>query len=120
MVQYYRLLGAKIGCDVCLYPWGASPGMTEPDLVTLGDRVNVEDVALVCHTNTMGRLELSTVHVGDDSSLRDFCRLQGGAEMSSNSTLMEHSLVMSGEVVPEGCEWQGWPNRSQRSGAWKS
>jgi len=54
MVQYYRFLGANIGRDACLYPWGASPGLTEPDLVTLGDRVNVEDVALVAHTNTMG------------------------------------------------------------------
>merc|ERR1712151_219950 len=113
MVQYYRFLGANVGRDACLYPWGASPGLTEPDLVTLGDRVNVEDVALVAHTNTMGRLELSTIHVGDDCTLRDFSRLQGGAEMSSNTILMEHSLVMSGEVVPEGFQWQGWPNRSQ-------
>mmetsp|Transcript_80847 Transcript_80847/g.212237 ORF Transcript_80847/g.212237 Transcript_80847/m.212237 type:complete len:1604 (-) Transcript_80847:21-4832(-) len=113
MVLYYRCLGSDIGRDVCLYPWGASPSMTEPDLVTLGDRVCVSNASLVAHTNSMGRYQLFTLRVGDDCTLQDRCRLMAGAEMLSNSTLLEHSLVMSGDVVPQNTAWQGWPNRWQ-------
>ena len=35
--SYFRALGATIGRDVCLYPTGADPMMTEPDLVSIGD-----------------------------------------------------------------------------------
>lgn len=32
---YFRLLGATIGSNVCLYPNGADPMMTEPEMVTI-------------------------------------------------------------------------------------
>ena len=54
LVWYFRALGARIGRDVCLYPTGASPMMTEPDLVTLGDRAAVDFASLVCHLNSRG------------------------------------------------------------------
>mmetsp|Transcript_46202 Transcript_46202/g.119491 ORF Transcript_46202/g.119491 Transcript_46202/m.119491 type:complete len:1577 (+) Transcript_46202:102-4832(+) len=113
IVLYYRLLGSDIGRDVCLYPWGASPSMTEPDLVTIGDRVCIENASLVAHTNSMGKYQLFTLSVGDDCTLRDWSRLMAGAEMMNGSTLLEHSLVMSGDVVPKNTAWQGWPNRWQ-------
>mmetsp|Transcript_37275 Transcript_37275/g.99247 ORF Transcript_37275/g.99247 Transcript_37275/m.99247 type:complete len:190 (-) Transcript_37275:1208-1777(-) len=40
LVWYFRILGAQIGKDVCLYPLGADPMMTEPDLVQIGDQVS--------------------------------------------------------------------------------
>ena len=33
IVWYMRALGGKIGKNVCLYPAGADPMMTEPDMV---------------------------------------------------------------------------------------
>ena len=49
---YFKFLGANIGRNVCLYPNGADPPMTEPDLVTLEDGVCVDDASLVSHTNS--------------------------------------------------------------------
>jgi len=113
IVLYYRLLGATIGRNVCLYPWGASPMMTEPDLTTIGDSVCVENASLVAHTNAMGVYQLHTLNVGNGCTMRDHSRLMAGAEMRPGSKLLEHSLAMSGDVVPEGTAWQGWPNRWQ-------
>ncbi len=54
LVWYFRANGAKIGKDVCLYPNGGDPMMTEPDLVTIGDNSCVDDASLVAHINTRG------------------------------------------------------------------
>jgi hypothetical protein len=54
LVWYYRALGASIGNNVCLYPNGGDPMLTEPDLVTIEDFVSVDDASLVAHINTRG------------------------------------------------------------------
>jgi hypothetical protein len=52
LVWYFRALGASIGARVCLYPNGANPMMTEPDLVTIGDMAGVDEASLVAHINS--------------------------------------------------------------------
>lgn len=37
LVWYFQALGCRIGSNVCLYPNGGDPMMTEPDLVTIGN-----------------------------------------------------------------------------------
>ena len=37
LVWYFKLLGCSIGENVCLYPNGGDPMMTEPDLVAIKD-----------------------------------------------------------------------------------
>eukprot|EP00930_Biecheleria_cincta_P066724 TRINITY_DN5298_c0_g1_i1.p1 TRINITY_DN5298_c0_g1~~TRINITY_DN5298_c0_g1_i1.p1 ORF type:complete len:1420 (+),score=199.34 TRINITY_DN5298_c0_g1_i1:395-4261(+) len=113
MVLYYRLLGAKIGTNVCLYPWGSSPMMTEPDLVTIGDGACIEAAHIVAHTNVMGVFRLDKLEIGSYCTMRDNSRLISGGVLMDYSTLLEHSLVMPGDVVAEGARWQGWPNRWQ-------
>lgn len=54
LVWYFRLLGATIGENVCLYPNGGDPMMTEPDLVKIGDGSSVDDASLIAHINTRG------------------------------------------------------------------
>jgi hypothetical protein len=54
LVWYFRLLGATIGNNVCLYPNGGDPMMTEPDLVTIEDFAGVDDASLIAHINTRG------------------------------------------------------------------
>ena len=51
---YFRLLGANIGREVCLYPNGGDPMMTEPELVTIGDYVSIDDASVIAHINTSG------------------------------------------------------------------
>ncbi|CAI7643953.1 unnamed protein product [Penicillium glandicola] len=107
---YYRLLGAKIGKDCAIHANG-SPSIfyTEPDLLTLGDRVAVDDASLVCHLNSRGGFELHTLNVGDRSILRAGSRLMSGASMGKDACLLEHTLVLSGDHVEDGDTLQGWP-----------
>ncbi|KXG48224.1 AMP-dependent synthetase/ligase [Penicillium griseofulvum] len=107
---YYRLLGANIGKDCAIHANG-SPSIffTEPDLLTLGDRVAVDDASLVCHLNSRGGFELHTLNVGDRSILRAGSRLMSGASMGQDACLLEHTLVLSGDHVENGDTLQGWP-----------
>ena len=60
-VWFFRLMGADIGRNVCLYPNGADPPMTEPDLVTIQDNACIDDASLVCHINSRVTLSLFIV-----------------------------------------------------------
>jgi acetyltransferase-like isoleucine patch superfamily enzyme/acyl carrier protein len=107
---YYQFLGAKIGKDCAIHANG-TPNVffTEPDLLTLGDRVAVDDASLVCHLNSRGGFELHTLNVGDRSILRAGSRLMSGASMGKDACLLEHTLVLSGDHVEDGDTLQGWP-----------
>lgn len=107
---YYRLLGANIGKDCAIHANG-TPNVffTEPDLLTLGNRVAVDDASLVCHLNSRGGFELHTLTVGDRSILRAGSRLMSGASMGQDACLLEHTLVLSGDHVEDGDTLQGWP-----------
>ena len=110
IVLYFRALGANIGKDCALFAGGLPSLMfTEPDLVTLGNRVAVDDASLVGHINTRGKFDLNPLHVGDRSVLRSGSRLLSGARMEADTCLLEHTLVMAGDVVDAGCTSQGWP-----------
>ncbi|KAH8668558.1 hypothetical protein BX600DRAFT_538526 [Xylariales sp. PMI_506] len=112
LVLYFRALGAKIGKNCALFVNGQPSLMfTEPDLLTLGDRVVVDDASLVGHINTRGRFDLNELHVGNRCVLRTGSRLLSGASMMDGSCLMEHTLVMGGDVVDKNATLQGWPAR---------
>jgi len=109
MNAYFRLQGASIGDAVCLYPTGADPYMTEPDLVSIGNGACVDKASLVAHSNTFGEYELRTLEVGHRATLRANSRLISGAKMADYSELLEHTLVLPGDTVPKGQACQGWP-----------
>jgi acetyltransferase-like isoleucine patch superfamily enzyme/acyl carrier protein len=112
IVMYFRALGATIGKDCALFANGHPSLMfTEPDLLTMGDRVTVDDASLVGHINTRGHFDLNELHVGDRCVLRTGSRLLSGASMMDDSCLLEHTLVMGGDVVDERTTLQGWPAR---------
>lgn len=115
LVWYFRALGATIGNNVCLYPNGGDPMFTEPDLVTIGDFVGVDDASLIAHINTRGVFRLNPLVVGNGCILKSMSRLLSGATMEPHSILLEHTLVLAGEQVEAGSVWQGWPSRSQVS-----
>lgn len=115
LVWYFRALGASIGNNVCLYPNGGDPMMTEPDLVSIGDFAAVDDASLVAHINTRGVFRLNELMVGRGCVLKSSCRLLSGANMDAHSILLEHTLVLAGETVECGSVWQGWPSQTQIS-----
>lgn len=107
---YFRALGARVGRDCALFSNGTlSLVFTEPDLLTLGDRVVVDDASLVGHINSRGKFDLNRLSVGDRCVLRTNSRLLSGAHMGSDSCLLEHTLIMGGDVVEQGRTMQGWP-----------
>ncbi|THW02430.1 hypothetical protein D6D26_04305 [Aureobasidium pullulans] len=109
-VMYFRALGATIGKDCSLFSGGLPSLMfTEPDLLTLGDRVAVDDASLVSHINSRGVFNLNPLVVGDRSVLRSGARLLSGANMGQDTMLLEHTLVMAGDIVDDGTTYQGWP-----------
>ncbi|KAM0255161.1 hypothetical protein ACHAQJ_006004 [Trichoderma viride] len=110
LVFYFRALGAEIGKDCALFANG-SPSLifTEPDLIKLGDRVAIDDASVVAHINTRGKFDLNRLSIGDRCVMRSGSRLLSGATMKNDSCLLEHTLIMSGDVVEENWTMQGWP-----------
>jgi acyl-CoA synthetase (AMP-forming)/AMP-acid ligase II/acetyltransferase-like isoleucine patch superfamily enzyme/acyl carrier protein len=107
---YYRLQGAKIGPDCALFAGGEmSVPFTEPDLLTLGSRVAVDDASLVSHINSRGNFKLNPLNIGDRCVLRTGSRVLSGATMEDDSCLLEHTLVMGGDETEKGTTCQGWP-----------
>ncbi|KAI8337529.1 hypothetical protein BC941DRAFT_352853 [Chlamydoabsidia padenii] len=109
IVLYFRGLGCRIGKRVCLYPKGGDPMMSEPDLVTLEDDVAVDNASMICHLNTLGQFSINPLRVGAGSVLRTGSRLAAGATMMEDCTMLEHTLIISGEVADRGSVWQGYP-----------
>ncbi|SAL96550.1 hypothetical protein [Absidia glauca] len=109
LVMFFRGLGCNIGKRVCLYPNGGDPMMTEADMVTLEDDVAVDEASLVCHLNSRGQFSINPLRVGAGSVLRSGSRLLSGARMREDTTLLEHTLIVSGEVTDQKSIWQGWP-----------
>lgn len=56
-----------------------------------------------------GEFKLNKLFVGEGAVLCAHTRLLSGAAMSERSTLLEHTLVVGGDIVPEGSTFQGWP-----------
>ncbi|KAF2177314.1 acetyl-CoA synthetase-like protein [Zopfia rhizophila CBS 207.26] len=110
MVLFFRALGGNIGRDCALFANGKpSLFFTEPDLLTLGDRVVVDNASLVSHINSRGQFKLNELHVGDRSVLRTGSRLLSGASIAEDACLLEHTLVIAGDYINAGETYQGWP-----------
>lgn len=114
-VWYLRSLGAKIG-DECAIWAGGKPSLqlTEPELVTMGNHVNVDDCSIVAHINSRGRFSLNRLMIGDNCALRTGSRLLSGASMERGSMLLEHTLIASGEIAEANSVYAGWPARQLR------
>ena len=111
IVWYFRALGCDIGKEVCLYPNGANPMMTEPELVTISNHAAIDDASLIGHVNTKGIFSLSTITVGEKCVLKTGSRLMSGASMGYRGMLLEHTLILSGDSVSSLSVWQGWPSK---------
>lgn len=115
IVLYFRALGAKIGSDCALFANGNPSLMfTEPDLITLGNRVVVDDASVVGHINARGKFDLNHLEIGDRSVLRTGSRLLSGAKMGHDTCLLEHTLIMGGDLVGEKSTMQGWPAQKHK------
>ncbi|WFD27979.1 putative NRPS-like protein biosynthetic cluster [Malassezia nana] len=112
VVWYLRALGARIGKDCAIWASGKPTlQLTEPDLVTMGDRVSIDDCSVVAHINSRGQFSLNRLRIGDGCAMRTGSRLLSGASMEAHSMLLEHTLVASGEITESWAVYGGWPAR---------
>ncbi|KAF8998261.1 acetyl-CoA synthetase-like protein [Cyathus striatus] len=102
VVWYLRALGAKIGKNCNIFAGGWTALMTEPDLIEIGDNVNLDDCSVVAHINSRGNFSLNKLQIGNGCALRSGSRLLSGASMEDGSMLCEHTLLTSGEVAESG------------------
>ena len=65
----------------------------------------------MAHLNTQGVFGLDWVTVEQDACLRRFSRLMAGGTCEPRSRLLEHTLVLPGNIVDEETTWQGWPSQ---------
>merc|ERR1712167_414361 len=116
IVWWYRLLGCKIGKDVCLWPAGSDLYLTEPDLVELDEGVCLNKKAgVVCHLNSRGGFSLTAIRMGARRADR-FARSPAGrgwvTTRCCSSTLCscrERSSAM-GRQGKAGSHWSTkWP-----------
>jgi len=114
MVLWYRALGSDIGANVCLFPQGSDLLLVEPELISLADEVCINThCSIVCHLNTRGVFSLGRIAIGKATTVRAFTRVMADAIIHPEARLLEHTLVMAGEKVPEGETRQGWPTRKR-------
>lgn len=107
VVLCFRALGANIGKDGALFSGRKSSLMfAEPDLLTLGDRGSTDDSSFVGHINSRGNFSLNALSVGSRSVLKSGSRLLSGASMGKATILLEHTLIMAGDVADNGLVYQ--------------
>ncbi|KAK2592200.1 hypothetical protein QQS21_010119 [Conoideocrella luteorostrata] len=103
LVLYYRALGAKIGKDCALFASGnPSLMLTEPDLIEMGDRVVVDNAAIISHLDRRGSIQLDKIKIGNRCVLRSSSNILMGSVMKDDSCLLEHTLILPGGNVEEG------------------
>ena len=112
LVWHFKALGCSIGKDVCLFPTGSDPMMTEPDLVTIGDGACINAGFIICHTNTKGNFALSKITIGPGATMRAWSRLMAGGALAEGARLLEHTCALPGDNIEPGVIWQGWPVKS--------
>ncbi len=105
---YYRLLGARIGSNVCI----GSDSVATFDLVSIGDDTTVGvDVSISAHTIEDGMLVLGPVTIGKRCFVGTRSILTEDVRMEDNASVGELSMLSRGTVVPSGEHWRGSPAR---------
>ncbi|MGK4584710.1 Pls/PosA family non-ribosomal peptide synthetase [Kitasatospora sp. HPMI-4] len=103
-----RLFGARIGRRV----WLNTTYLTEFDLVEVGDDAAVGEVtSLQTHLFEDRVMKMSTVKVGEASSIGLRSVVLYDAEVGAGTSLDGLSLVMKGERLPQHTRWRGIPAR---------
>ncbi len=105
---YFRLLGARIGRRVCM----ESTWLTEYDLVDIGDEVNLNaDCTVQTHLFEDRVMKMDRIEIGSGCSVGTDSVVLYGSRMEPTSVLGDLSLLMKGEMLPEGTRWEGSPAR---------
>ncbi|MBC7658883.1 MAG: amino acid adenylation domain-containing protein [Chitinophagaceae bacterium] len=104
--MYLRLIGCKIGRRV----YTDTTDITEFDVVTIGDDVALNDeCGLQTHLFEDRLMKISYVTVGDRCTVGSRSIVLYDSVMEPDSQLGDLSMLMKGETLPRGTEWEGSP-----------
>jgi non-ribosomal peptide synthetase-like protein len=103
-----RMLGMKVGKRCYI----DSTWFSDFDLVEIGDEAALNDNATPLNQLFEGRVMCTgPIRIGRRCRLGAEASLQYNTEMLPGSALGEMSLLMKGEILPEGSRWHGIPAR---------
>lgn len=106
---YWRLLGCKVGRRCYI----DTTDVTEPDLIEIGDDVAINDFSgLQTHLFEDRVMKVGKVVVNDRASIGSYCVVLYDAEIGEDCMLGDLSVVMKGESLPAGTNWEGSPAAS--------
>lgn len=105
-----RMLGVKIGRRV----WLNTLDITEYDMVTIGDDTALnDDCGPQTHLFEDRVMKVGKVKIGSRSSIGARSIILYDSEVGDDTRLTALSLVMKGEVLAKGSNWEGSPVRPQ-------
>ncbi len=108
---YFRLLGARIGRRVYM----ETTDFSEFDLAMVGDEAMLNaDCTVQTHLFEDRVMKMSTVEIGKRCKVGAGSLVLYDTRMEDGSALGDLSLLMKGEVLPKGTEWEGIPARTGR------
>ncbi|CAE8599809.1 unnamed protein product, partial [Polarella glacialis] len=106
-VVFLRCMGAKVGKEVCFFGHGF-----EYDLLHIGDNVCIgASCDVTSHTVENMVMKMEEVRFERGASCLNGSVVMPGGVMEPGSTLIDHSQVLKGDSVPEGCYFGGLPGR---------
>ncbi len=113
LALYLRLMGAKVGRRCYI----DTTDLTEHDLVTIGDDVALNDFAgLQTHLFEDRVMKVGAIRVGDRATIGSLAIVLYDAEVGADAQLGDLSVVMKGETLPDGTNWEGSPARIATGG----
>jgi non-ribosomal peptide synthetase-like protein len=105
-----RMLGVKMGRRV----WLNTLDITEYDMVTIGDDTALnDDCGPQTHLFEDRVMKVGKVKIGSRSSIGARSIILYDSEVGDDTRLTALSLVMKGEVLAKGSNWEGSPVRPQ-------
>ena len=106
--MYMRLMGARVGKRCYI----DSTDLTEHDLVDIGDDVALNDFAgLQTHLFEDRVMKVGAIRIGDRATIGSLAIVLYDAEVGADAQLGDLSVVMKGESLPDGTNWEGSPAR---------
>lgn len=103
---FYRMMGMKIGRGVMIN----STWISDPSLITLGDKVTIGgSVTIVAHYGQGGLLIIAPVRIGARSTIGLKATIMGGVTIGEDAKILPHTVVLPKTVIPAGETWGGVP-----------
>jgi non-ribosomal peptide synthetase-like protein len=106
-----------MGCKVGKYCYIGSSLFSEFDLVSIGDYVALNEVAVIqTHLFEDRVMKSSYLSIGDRCTVGNMSVVLYDSRMEAGAVLGPLSLLMKGEVMPTGVNWSGIPTIGHEGG----